>query len=170
MAASANPGSTGTRALKIDTRLFEADPDNAQAWLDCAGDYEDIGDLLMKAGDLAGALGSEDQARRFRESVASKDDRNADVRGDLAQNCQQLGAINAILAKRSRNPQYLSVAITWYQRGLGMLRELQRRGALDNDGVAEMKSITNELSQCESALKTGGSVLQGTDSPTASRQ
>lgn len=141
-------------SLRIDTRLFQADPDNAQARLDCAGDYQEIGDQLMKAGDPTDALANEDQARKLQEWVASKDQKNTDVRGDLAQSYQQLGAINRVLAKRSGDPQYLRTAITWYQRGLGILDELRRSHTLDQDGVAEMKMISKELLRCESSLKT----------------
>ena len=141
------------QSLDIDTGLSEHDPDNAQARLDCAASHENIGKLLMKAGDLSGAVSSEDHARELRESVAAKDEKNVEVRSDLAANYEQLGTVNTMLAKKSGSPQYVREACHWYGRGLEVLRELQQRGALDQDDSAEMKSLAVEVSKCEPALK-----------------
>jgi serine/threonine protein kinase/tetratricopeptide (TPR) repeat protein len=141
------------QSLAIDTKLREADPDNAQSRLDCASSHDNIGGLLMKKGDLSGALASEDRARELRELVAGKDEKNTELRGDLAFNYKQLGAVNAALAKKSGDPQYWQAARRWYERGLEMLRELQRRGALDRDGAEDMKDMANEVSKCDSAVK-----------------
>jgi eukaryotic-like serine/threonine-protein kinase len=141
------------QSLSIDTRLSARDPDNAQAQLDCAASHENIGNLLIKAGDLSGALASEDHARELRERVAAKDDKNVDVRGDLAANYEQLGNVNAMLAKKSDNPEYARDACRWYDRGLEVLRDLQRRDAVDQNDVEEIKNITVEVSKCDAVPK-----------------
>jgi serine/threonine protein kinase len=151
------------QSLIIDTALSEHDPDNAQAKLDCAASHENIGKLLMKAGDLTGAAASEDHARELRESVAAKDEKNVDVRSDLAATYEQLGAVNAMLAKKSGSPQYVRESCHWYGRGLDVLRELQQRGALDQDESAGMKSLAVEVSKCDTALKASDTAPQRAD-------
>jgi serine/threonine protein kinase len=138
------------QSLAIDSRLLAADSANAQSRLDCASDHEEIGQLLLRSGDLPGALAAEDQARELREWVAKKDAKNADVRGDLASNYKQLGDINLTLARKTSSDRYLRAARDWYQRGLDTLSELQKWGALDADGAAEMKEIAAAIANCDS--------------------
>ena len=148
------------QSLAIDSRLLDGDPDNAQSRLDCAGDREKISELLMRAGDLPGALASEEQARELREWVARKDSKNADVRGDLAGTYKQLGDINLSLAKKSADDQYVRAARSWYQRGLDTLGELQKWGALDQDGAADLKEMAAGIASCDSLLKAHHPVPQ----------
>lgn len=139
------------QSLNIDTRLSEGDPDNAQAQLDRASSQENIGKLLVSEGDLSGALASQDRARELRERVAAKDEKNVEVRGDLAADYEQLGTTNGLLGKKSGNPQYQRDACRWYERGLEVLRDLQQRGAFDQDDAEQMKDITAEASKCDVA-------------------
>jgi tetratricopeptide (TPR) repeat protein len=139
------------QSLNIDTRLSEGDPDNAQAQLDRASSQENIGKLLVSEGDLSGALASQDRARELRERVAAKDEKNVEVRGDLAADYEQLGTTNGLLGKKSGNPQYLRDACRWYERGLEVLRDLQKRGTFDQDDAEQMKDITAEASKCDLA-------------------
>jgi len=150
---SADALAQNEQSLRIDTKLLARDPADSQERLDCAEDHENIAMLLARAGDLSTALANEDQARQLREWVALKDDKNVDVRRDLALNYKQLGADSALLAKRSREQRYLHAACEWYERALAVLRDLQSRGALDEDGSAEMKRISDEISKCETAMK-----------------
>jgi len=76
-----------------------------------------------------------------------------EVRGDLASNYEQLATVNAMLAKKSGDPQYVREACHWYERGLETFRDLQQRGALGQDDVEDMKSVAGEVSKCETALK-----------------
>ncbi|HEX3746768.1 MAG TPA: serine/threonine-protein kinase [Bryobacteraceae bacterium] len=140
-------------SLAIDSRLLDADPDNAQSRLDCAGDHEEVGGLLLRSGDLAGALASQNQARELREWVAHKDEKNADVRADLASNYKQLGDIDIALAKKNGGGGFVLAARAWYQRGLDTLGELQKWGALDEEGAAERKEIAAAIVNCDTLLK-----------------
>jgi serine/threonine protein kinase len=141
------------QSLAIDSRLLDADPDNAQARLDCAGDHEEVAGLLLRTGDLAGAKESENQARELREWVARKDDKNANVRGDLASNYKQLGDIEMEIAKKGGGDESVQSARGWYQRGLDALNELEKWGALDQDGRDEMKDLAASMANCDALLK-----------------
>jgi eukaryotic-like serine/threonine-protein kinase len=158
------------QSLGIDTRLADGDPGNAQEQMDCADSHEDISRMLMKAGDLAGALASEDHARILREAVAAKDERNAQVRSDLAATYQQLGSIGDLLAKKSGNRQYTRDACNWYGHGLEVMRDLQQRGALGKDDLEDLKTITLEVSKCETVPKATGPAPQTADFPADSKK
>jgi eukaryotic-like serine/threonine-protein kinase len=158
------------QSLTIDRKLLSRDPDNAQARLDCADDHEKIADLLIKTGDIAAALVHGQEARELREWVALKDEKNVDVRGDLALNYKQLGDANALLAKRSGDVEYLRAARDWYQRAIQVLRDLQLRGALDPDGLSEMTSLATEISKCDIALQPAESTLRRTDSAARAQE
>jgi serine/threonine protein kinase len=155
------------QSLSIDTKLAERDPGSGQAQLDCAASHENIGKMLMAAGDLAGALASEDDARELRERVASKDEKNIEVRDDLATNYQLLGTVSAMLEKKSGNRQYAIEACRWYGRGLEVMRDLEKRGALGKDDVEDMKNIATEVSKCETGGKVAGSAPQPKDFPAS---
>ncbi len=151
------------QSLGIDTRLSDGDPGNAQEQLDCAESHEDISRMLMKAGDLSGALVSENHARVLRESVAAKDEKNAEVRSYLAGTYQQLGAISTMLGHKSGNPEYVRDGCNWYGHGLEVMRDLEQRGALGKDDREDMKTIGLEVSKCETMLKAIGPVPQAAD-------
>jgi eukaryotic-like serine/threonine-protein kinase len=151
------------QSLGIDTRLSDGDPGNAQEQLDCAESHEDISRMLMKAGDLSGALVSENHARVLRESVAAKDEKNAEVRSYLAGTYQQLGAISTMLGHKSGNPEYVREGCNWYGHGLEVMRDLEQRGALGKDDREDMKTIGLEVSKCETMLKAIGPVPQAAD-------
>jgi tetratricopeptide (TPR) repeat protein len=142
------------QALEIDTKLSEVDPQNGQARLDRASSHEKIGDLLMKSGDLTGALGNHNQARKLREEVAAKDQQNIEVRSDLALTYKQLGEVCITMAKKSQNWERLQEAKQWYEQSHATLRDLQKSGALDKDGEAELTSLAGVIAECDAALKT----------------
>ena len=132
---------------------MEADPENAQSRQDCASDHELVGAQLLRQGDLAGALAAEDRARELREWVARKDEKNADVRGDMVANYKQLGDINLRLAKRDGTGSYIRAARAWYQRGIETLHQLQTLGAFDQDAADQLKEMTSGMENCDSLLK-----------------
>jgi hypothetical protein len=78
---------------------------------------------------------------------------------------EQLGAVNARLAKKSGGAQYVREACHWYDRGLEVLRDLQRRGALGQDDVEEMKSLAVEVLKCGTGPKASDPATQHTDVP-----
>jgi hypothetical protein len=102
-----------------------------------------------------------------RERVAAKDEKNIEVRDDLATNYQLLGTVSAMLEKKSGNRQYAIEACHWYERGLEVMRDLEKRGALGKDDVEDMKNIAAEVSPCETAGKARGNAPQPTDFPAA---
>jgi hypothetical protein len=110
--------------------------------------------MLMKTGDLAGPLTSEDHARELREQVAAKDEKDVEVRGDLAANYHELGIISDLLAKKTGDSQYARQGCQWYGRELEMMRDLQQRGVLDKDDAEEIKNISTKVSSCQPKLKT----------------
>jgi serine/threonine protein kinase len=158
------------QSLGIDTRLSDGDPGNAQEQLDCAESHEDISRMHMKAGDLSGALVSENHARVLRESVAAKDEKNAEVRSYLAGTYQQLGVISTLLGQKSGNPQYVRDGCNWYGQGLEVMRDLQQRGALGKDDMEDMKTIGFEVSKCETMLKAIAPVPRAADFPADSKK
>lgn len=139
------------QALAIDTSLSEADPQNAQARQDRASSYERIGDLLKSSGDLHGALENHLEARRLREEAARQDERNVTVREDLALTYKQLAEVSVALARQGQNQQWRT-ARDWYERCLAVLTELKARGAVDQEGEAEIARIRGEIAKCAAAL------------------
>jgi eukaryotic-like serine/threonine-protein kinase len=158
------------QSLSIDARRAEEDPGDAQAQLDCAGSHDNVARTLMKAGDLSGALISENHARELRESVAAKDEKNMEVRSELAANYQQLGEISDMLAKKSHEPQYIRDGCNWYERGRDVMHDLQQRGGLSSGDVEGLKQITMEVSRCESTLKAMGPAPQAAGFPADSKK
>lgn len=158
------------QSLSMDARRADADPGDAQAQLDCAGSHENVARMLMKTGDLSGALISENHARQLRETVAAKDEKNMEVRSDLAANYQQLGEISDLLAKKSRDPQYVREGCSWYERGLDVMHDLQQRGKLSRDDAEGLKKITMTVSECETALKAMGPAPQAAHFAADSRK
>jgi serine/threonine protein kinase len=158
------------QSLSIDTRLAEGDPGDAQGQLDCAESHENVSRMLMKAGDLSGALTSEDHARELRENVAAKDQKNTEVRSDLAATYQQLGSIGDLLAKKSGNGEYTRDACKWYGHGLELMRDLQQRGALGKDDLEDLKTVSLEVSKCETVPKAAEPAPQTADFPADSKK
>jgi serine/threonine protein kinase/predicted negative regulator of RcsB-dependent stress response len=158
------------QSLSIDTRLAEGDPGDAQGQLDCAESHENVSRMLMKAGDLSGALTSEDHARKLRENVAAKDQKNTEVRSDLAATYQQLGSIGDLLAKKSGNAEYTRDACNWYGHGLEVMHDLQQRGALGKDDLEDLKTVSLEVSKCETVPKATGPAPQTADFPADSKK
>jgi eukaryotic-like serine/threonine-protein kinase len=158
------------QSLSIDTRLAEGDPGDAQGQLDCAESHENVSRMLMKAGDLSGALTSEDHARELRENVAARDQKNTEVRSDLAATYQQLGSIGDLLAKKSGNAQYTRDACNWYGHGLEVMRDLQQRGALGKDDLEDLKTVSLEVSKCETVPKATVPAPQTADFPADSKK
>jgi tetratricopeptide (TPR) repeat protein len=157
-------------SLRLDTGLAGRDPGNGQAQMDSAEDDEYIAKMLVKLGDLPGALASEDRARQLRELIAARDDKNAEVRDYLAGNYQQLGTIDSQLAKETGNAEYERDACQWYRRGLDVMLDLQKRGALGPDDIEDMKTITAETSKCEAALKSAKPRSQQTNIASSDRK
>jgi hypothetical protein len=140
--------------LEIDTDLAAHAPGSAQEIEGVAETRENIAKMLIKTGDLPGAVASEDQARQLREQVVAKDDKSVEDRGDLAANYHQLGIISDLLAKKTGDSQYVRQGCQWYGRELDVMRDLQQRGVLGSDDLEQLKTTAAKVSTCAPELKT----------------
>jgi hypothetical protein len=66
-----------------------------------------------------------------------------------------------------RPRQYAIEACHWYERGLEVMRDLEKRGALGKDDVEDTKNISAEVSKCETAGKVARSAPQPAEFPAA---
>ena len=92
----------------------------------------------------------------MRQQVADKDEKDMEVRSELASSLAKLGAVSVKLATTSSGTQqreHWSKAKQSYQRSLDLLLALQQQGALSKDAVGELERIKSEITRCDAALK-----------------
>ncbi len=137
-------------ALRIDSTFAGND---TQSLLDRANSLEKIGSLLLRSGDINGALEHQQKGHALREEVVKQDRENVNARRDVASSYLRLGETWLRKAEQSKQPSDWQQARQWFQRSLDELQELKKRGALPKKDESELDKIAREIAKCEAALK-----------------
>lgn len=150
------------KSLSIFRSLSEQDPTNLGAREDLAICYGRLGAVMSSINDAASATQNYQNSISILEALAAADPMNAARHRRLAQSYADFGAMYAKLASApsvagSRRIELWTEARAWYQKGLDIFRDIQRRGILT--GVEPLKSneLTGEIAKCDAEL----SKLQG---------
>ena len=137
-------------ALRLDSAFASRD---TQSLLDRANSLEKIGSLLLRSGDVNGALEQQQKGRAMREEVVHQDQENVNARRDIASSYLRLGEVWLKNAERSKQASNWQQARQWLQRSLDELKALKKRGALPRKDESELDKIAHEITKCNVALK-----------------
>ena len=137
-------------ALRIDSAFASHD---TQSLLDRANSLEKIGSLLLRNGDVNGALEQQQKGRALREEVVTQDQENVNARRDVASSYLCLGEATLKKVEQSKQPSDWQQARQWFQRSRDELQGLKQRGALPKKDESELDKIAHEIAKCDAALK-----------------
>ena len=102
-------------ALAVGTKLAKENPASAAAQPEVSVRYRKLGDVLVEAGDLAGARGRYEEALAVDTKLAKENPASAAAQRDLSVSYNKLGDVSdlprALAAARRRPEEVLSVPI-----------------------------------------------------------
>jgi eukaryotic-like serine/threonine-protein kinase len=145
------------QGLVIDEVMAAADPSNAGAQRDLASSHETIGDVLAKLNEDVEALASYDRAVAIVERLAAGDPTNADPPSALATIQAQRGTLHARRGSDStlapdQRAQHWRWARLAYERSLGALDDMKKRGIAPPPDLRPPEAILDEIRKSDAAL------------------
>jgi serine/threonine protein kinase/tetratricopeptide (TPR) repeat protein len=140
-------------AIKIFSETLATNPSYSQAQGNLGSTYLTYAEILLAKRDANGAL------ENYRKALAILEPepiRSAQIIS-LARAYQGLGNVQLLRADQSkgrteRQTECLKEAKDWYQRSLGVWRELDRKGKVTGDDKTTAHEITQKIDECDTAL------------------
>jgi tetratricopeptide (TPR) repeat protein len=145
------------RALAYFEALMRTNPNDWQAVPRLARGYNQVGELLLKLGDVTTALDHFRQAVSLVERTLSQGSTTPPMRRQLALGYFHIGQTYATMATRAGTPAAVQherwrEARQAYQHSLELWQELQRNEALPPDYASKPDESSRALARCDAAL------------------
>jgi hypothetical protein len=116
-----------------------------------------MGDALVAAGDVAGALDNYQKPVAIYEALSAADPTNVRKQHDLAESYAKLGDLDSRLAVKGTTPvnqqsEHWRQARLWYERSLDIWLDLQQRNALLSSEANLPNEFAAKMANCDAAL------------------
>lgn len=132
--------------------LVKKDPADRATQQNLAGDYEEIGKVLVRLGSSSAALDSLGTAVAFHEALCKADPSDAWAKSHLAKSYELLGDSYKMLARstsKSRRQHYLAAGCSAYDHALNTWNVMKAVGVLDNRDDALRSDVFVKMKKCK---------------------
>jgi tetratricopeptide (TPR) repeat protein len=136
---------------------MRTNPNDWQAVPRLARGYNQVGELLLKVGDLTTALDHFRRAVALAQRAPAQGPVSHPARRQLALSYFHIGQTYATMATRAstparQRPQHWREARQAYQQSLELWQDLQRQGALTPEFATKPDEFIRAMAQCDAAL------------------